>query len=102
MKTINCGCLHFEPLEFVKHFEFYMTFEKTSDGFFRLLRCEVSGRQFAGLGASVFLLDTWPIMLMAISVNSVPFIFNPLGFYYPRLRQDFNNWNAWIASRVRQ
>lgn len=55
--------------------------------------------KYAGLDASVFFLDTWPILLMAVSINSVPFIFNPLGFYYPRLRQDFRNWNAWMASR---
>ncbi|KAL8272509.1 hypothetical protein Esti_003632 [Eimeria stiedai] len=54
---------------------------------------------YGGLRASVFFLDTWPILLMAASINAVPFIFNPLGFYYPRLRQDFKNWNAWMASR---
>ncbi|CDI80237.1 hypothetical protein EPH_0008810 [Eimeria praecox] len=54
---------------------------------------------YAGLDAGVFFLDTWPIMLMAASINSVPFIFNPLGFYYPRLRQDFTSWNAWLSSQ---
>ncbi|CDJ39099.1 1,3-beta-glucan synthase component domain-containing protein, putative [Eimeria tenella] len=53
---------------------------------------------YAGLDAGVFFLDTWPIFLMAASINSVPFIFNPLGFYYPRLRQDFTSWNAWLSS----
>ncbi|CDJ51827.1 1,3-beta-glucan synthase component domain-containing protein, putative [Eimeria brunetti] len=54
---------------------------------------------YAGLDVGVFLLDTWPILLMASSINSVPFIFNPLGFYYPRLRQDFTSWNAWLSSQ---
>ncbi|CDJ27874.1 uncharacterized protein EMH_0035710 [Eimeria mitis] len=54
---------------------------------------------YAGLDAGVFFLDTWPILLMAASINFVPFIFNPLGFYYPRLRQDFTSWNAWLSSQ---
>lgn len=56
--------------------------------------------QYAGLEVGVLFLDTWPILLMAASINSVPFIFNPLGFYYPRLRQDFASWNAWLSSQV--
>ena len=56
--------------------------------------------QYAGLDAGVLLHDTWPILLMAASIISVPFIFNPLGFYYPRLRQDFTSWNTWLSSQV--
>eukprot|EP00921_Rhytidocystis_pertsovi_P017006 GHVQ01026780.1.p1 GENE.GHVQ01026780.1~~GHVQ01026780.1.p1 ORF type:complete len:273 (-),score=19.70 GHVQ01026780.1:3313-4131(-) len=55
--------------------------------------------QFSGFDVSVYFLDAWPFWLMALSFLWVPFVFNPLGLYYPRLLHDFGEWNKWVRSQ---
>eukprot|EP00921_Rhytidocystis_pertsovi_P017013 GHVQ01026787.1.p1 GENE.GHVQ01026787.1~~GHVQ01026787.1.p1 ORF type:complete len:2671 (-),score=335.52 GHVQ01026787.1:3360-10901(-) len=55
--------------------------------------------RFSGFDVSVYFLDAWPFWLMALSFLWVPFVFNPLGLYYPRLLHDFGEWNKWVRSQ---
>ncbi|PFH31362.1 1,3-beta-glucan synthase component protein [Besnoitia besnoiti] len=54
---------------------------------------------YCGFDAGLYLLDAWPLLLMALSLLFVPFLFNPLGMYYPRLLEDFSSWRKWMSSR---
>ncbi|PHJ25323.1 beta-glucan synthase component protein [Cystoisospora suis] len=54
---------------------------------------------YCGFDASVYFLDAWPLLVMALSLLFVPFFFNPLGMYYPRLLEDFSSWRKWMSSR---
>ncbi|CBZ56364.1 hypothetical protein NCLIV_067880 [Neospora caninum Liverpool] len=53
---------------------------------------------YCGFDAGLYFLDVWPLLLMALSLLFVPFLFNPLGMYYPRLLEDFSSWRKWMSS----
>ncbi|KFH12537.1 1,3-beta-glucan synthase component protein [Toxoplasma gondii MAS] len=58
---------------------------------------------YCDFDAGLYFLDVWPLLLMALSLLFVPFLFNPLGMYYPRLLEDFSSWRKWMSSAdVRQ
>ncbi|CEL93276.1 unnamed protein product [Vitrella brassicaformis CCMP3155] len=45
---------------------------------------------------AMYLRETWSIHLLSLSFLYTPFIFNPLGFDYTRLKADFKEWQDWM------